>query len=222
MSRRIGLVHATLAAVQPVVRAFRAQAPDTALLHFVDEGLLPMVEREGLTKDAVAELERLVARAVDSNVQGVLLTCSAYSPAAPAIQRRFSLPIVSVDEAMLHCALQHGSRIGVVATVAKAGPTTAALLREYAARATRDITVSVAIAPEAFAALQRGDGATHDRLVREHIETLLPTCDVIVLAQISMARALENAPAYAKPVLTSVEPGVRAILSRVDENVRAS
>lgn len=222
MNRRIGLVHATLAAVEPVVRQFRAQAPDTAVLHFLDEGLLPLVEREGLSKRAVAELERLIARAVSSNVQGVLLTCSAYSPAVPDIQQRFALPIESVDEAMLRCALQHGSRIGVVATVTKAGPTTEALLRAYAAKDSQDITVSVAISPEAFAALQRGDVATHDQLIRERIASLLSSCDVVVLAQISMARALENAPAFPKPVLTSAELGVRAILSRVDGTARAS
>ena len=45
MSVRIGLVHATLAAVQPMVAAFRRYAPDVAVLHFLDEGLLPLVVR---------------------------------------------------------------------------------------------------------------------------------------------------------------------------------
>ncbi|MGH8021403.1 MAG: aspartate/glutamate racemase family protein [Opitutaceae bacterium] len=218
MSKRIGLVHATLAAVQPAIFAFRTHAPDAVLVHFLDEGLLPMVEREGLTPRAVAELERLVTRAFDSGVEGVLLTCSAYSPAAPAIQKRFSLPVVSIDEAMLRRALEHGSRIGVVATVARAAPATAALLRNYAAGISRNVTVLESVAPEAFAALQQGDGAAHDRLIRDYIAALLPACDVIVLAQISMARALDGAPIYHKPVLASVDTGVRATLARLRSN----
>jgi len=68
---------------------------------------------------------------------------------------------------------------------------------------------------EAFAALKSGDEERHDALVREQIVALLPACDVVVLAQISIARALTGAPAYAKPVLTSPEVSIRALLSRL-------
>jgi hypothetical protein len=215
MNVRVGLVHATLAAVQPMVAAFRRYAPEVALSHFLDEGLLPLVEREGLTPQAVGEVERLVARAVASGASGVLLTCSAYSPAVPDMQTRFAAPVLSVDEAMLRLALQYGSRIGVVATVAAAGPTTAKLLRDYAAKARRSVDIHVRVVPEAFAALQRQEGAHHDQLVRSQIEALLPVCDVVVLAQISMARALDGAPAYATPVLSSPEVSIRSLLARL-------
>ena len=211
----IGLVHATLVAVQPMVAAFHRYAPEVTLLHFLDEGLLPLINRSGLTSATLAELERLVARASASGATGVLLTCSAYSPAVPAVQSHFAIPVVSVDEAMLRRALEHGRRIGVVATVEAAGPTTAKLLRDYAAEAGRTIEVSVRVVSEAFSALKAGDEGRHDALVREQIDALLPACDVIVLAQISMARALTGAPAYPKPVLTSPEVSIRALLARL-------
>jgi Asp/Glu/hydantoin racemase len=215
MSWRIGLVHATLAAVHPMVAAFQRLAPEVTLLHFLDEGLLPQAERAGLTPAVVGEVERLVARAVASRVDGVLLTCSTFSPVAPALQARCAVPLASVDEAMLRLALGQGSRIGVVATVGPAGPTTAALLQAYAAESGRTIEASVQVVPEAFAALKAGDGARHDALVRERIALLAPTCDVIVLAQISMARALDGAPTFPCPVLASPETSVRAILARL-------
>ena len=46
----------------------------------------------------------------------------------------------------------------------------------------------MACAPEAFAALDAGDGERHDRLVAEAVATLGPV-DAIMLAQFSMARA---------------------------------
>jgi len=131
------------------------------------------------------------------------------------VQSHFAIPVVSVDEAMLRRALEHGRRIGVVATVEAAGPTTAKLLRDYAAEAGRTIEVSVRVVSEAFSALKAGDEGRHDALVREQIDALLPACDVIVLAQISMARALTGAPAYPKPVLTSPEVSIRALLARL-------
>lgn len=215
MSARIGLVHATLAAVQPMVAAFRQEAPAVTLLHFLDEGLLPMVNRTGLDAAAVGELERLVARAAASGADGVLLTCSAYSPAVPEVQRKFSIPVVSVDEAMLRGALEQGTRIGVVATVEAAGPTTAKLLHAYAAEAGRAVDVQIRVVPEAFAALNAGDLARHDVLVRQQIDALLPASDVVVLAQISMARVVAGGAAFAKPVLTSPAVSIQSILGRL-------
>jgi hypothetical protein len=215
MNPRIGLVHATLAAVPPMVTAFRQHAPVAALLHFLDEGLLPLVNRDGLTPVAVGEVQRLVARAVMSGVDGVLLTCSAFSPAVPAMQSHHAVPIMSIDDAMLRIALQYGPRIGVVATVAAAGPITAKLLKDYAAEAQRDVEVQVRVVAAAFSALQCDDVARHDSLVREQIASLQSNCDAVVLAQVSMARALTGAPVFAKPVLTSPEASIRALLARL-------
>lgn len=215
MSVRLGLVHATLAAVAPMVEACRRVAPGVTLLHFLDEGLLPLAEREGLSANAIGELERLVARAVASGVDGVLLTCSTFSPAVRDLRSRCAVPLESVDEAMLGMALQHGSRLGVVATVAPAGPTTAGLLREMAAEAGRTVEVAVAVVPEAFSALRAGDTARHDALVQERIATLAERCDAIVLAQISMARAAVGAAAGGKPLLTSPETSLRHLVARL-------
>ena len=216
---KIGLIHATLVAVQPMVTAFRERAPAVTLLHFLDEGLLPLVNREGLTPHAIGELERLVERAVASDVAGILLTCSAYSPVVPAIQARCPVPILSADDAMLRAALALGSRLGVIATVEAAGPTTAALLKELAAETGQPLTLDVRVVPAAFAALKAGDGPGHDRLVREQITALLPLCDAVILAQISMARALTGAPVFAKPVLTSPETSIAALLARLPSPV---
>jgi hypothetical protein len=73
--------------------------------------------------------------------------------------------------------------------------------------------VQVRVSPEAFAALNRGAWARHDALVRAEIEALLPESDVIVLAQISMARAVEGVRGWEKPVLTSAETSIRALLA---------
>src|SRR5690606_3605132 len=108
-----------------------------------------------------------------------------------------------------------GSRIGVIATVEAAGPTTLELLNQAAAAADRTVTTQLALIPEAFAALRAGDVAQHDRLIADQAAALAPTNDVLVLAQISMARA---APALANlpvPVLTSPAAGIDALLARL-------
>jgi Asp/Glu/hydantoin racemase len=212
----IALVHATLAPVEPMAAAFRARAPQAALMHFMDEGLLPLAEREGLTSRAIDAIAHLVARAEASGADGVLLTCSAYSPAVAELQKRVRVPVLSADEAMLRIAVERGRRIGIVATVAAAGPTTGRLLQDMARALGKKLETEVAVTPEAFAALKGGDGAKHDALVRAEVERLLPGVDAVILAQISMARAASGMR-WAKPVLTSPEAAIDAILARLKE-----
>jgi Asp/Glu/hydantoin racemase len=212
---KVGLVHATLAAVQPMVETFRKHAPQAALMHFLDEGLLPLVNRTGLNEESIGEMRRLIARAVASGAEGVLLSCSAYSPCVPELRAAVPVPVVSVDETMLRQAIALGRRIGVVATVPAAGPTTARLLEQFAAETGLQIDVRVRVTPEAFTALNCGEGARHDALVRAEIEALVPECEVVVLAQISMARAIEGVSGWAKPVLTSPETSIRALLAEL-------
>jgi Asp/Glu/hydantoin racemase len=212
VSLRVGLVHATLAAVGPMVAAFRDRAPEARLLHFLDEGLLEAVNRDGLTPLLETEFERLARRAVDSGVDGILMTCSAFSPLAPSLRHRLSIPLVSADEAMLQRAVQLGPRIRVIATVDAAGPTAREFLQRTAAASHRSISVQVAMVPEAFAALRAGDGPRHDRLIQERIDALAPDSDVIVLAQISMARAAAGSVVSRVPVLTSPAASIDALL----------
>ena len=57
----------------------------------------------------------------------------------------------------------------------------------------------------ALSALLNGDGATHDRLVKNATLELAQRVDVVVLAQASMARVLEAIPEAERevPILSS-------------------
>lgn len=216
---RIGLIHATMNSVQPILKAFQQHAPEVAVLNFMDEGLIDELNRTGVvTEDMVGQLTSLMKRAEQSGVDGLLLTCSSFSPYVAQVRPQFTVPVLAADIAMLEHAVQQAGRIGVIATVGAAGPTTTKLLYEIAAERSKTIQVETKVLTEAFAALQQGNAEEHNTLIRRQIERFAEDCDCIVLAQMSMCRALEgwNAPAE-KPVLTSPEISLRAILAKVSE-----
>ncbi|MGH8682760.1 MAG: aspartate/glutamate racemase family protein, partial [Burkholderiales bacterium] len=65
--------------------------------------------------------------------------------------------------------------------------------------------------PEAMAALDRGDGATHDRLVAEAAPQFAG-CDAVMLAQFSTARAHAAVSAVLDcPVLASPDSAVLSL-----------
>ncbi len=62
----------------------------------------------------------------------------------------------------------------------------------------------------AFSALRTGDRAMHDRLVLAAFSELAAECDVVVLAQASMARVLES---------TQDQPGGPTVLASPDSGM---
>lgn len=130
MKKRIGLIHATLNSVQPILEAFREHAPEATVLHFMDEALISELNEFGtVTPSMLRRLLHVVEKADESRVDGILLTCSSFTPYVPLIRNFFETPIQSADYSMLEQAVDSGERIAVIATVEKAGPTTEQLFQ---------------------------------------------------------------------------------------------
>jgi hypothetical protein len=114
------------------------------------------------------------------------------------------MPVLKPNEAMIEQAVAKGRRIGLLSTFA---PTLASMPREFPS--------SVEIVPKlvegALAALDRGERDRHDRLIADAGKDLRE-CDVIALAQYSMAPAaslVENAAD--RPVLTTPDSAVEKL-----------
>jgi len=216
MGTRIALVHATVNAIEPMAAVVRRCAAQAAVLNFLDEGLIQAVHAQGgVTPAALRRLVRLIETAVGSQADGVLLTCSAFSPFNSVLAALCEVPLVSADRAMLAAAVELGRRISVIATVGAAAPAAEQQLHELALGTGRDVTVQTTVVPEAFVRLEAGDTEAHDRTVQEAARRQADWADVVVLAQISMARAASGLADLPVPVLTSPERGVRAILAAI-------
>ncbi|MFS0776886.1 aspartate/glutamate racemase family protein [Neobacillus sp. 3P2-tot-E-2] len=215
-SYRIGLIHATLNSVQPIHDAFSKHAPHVTLINFMDESLIFELNETGIiTKSMIRRLIHLAEKAEASDVDGILFTCSSFTPFIPKISELFDLPMLSADYSMLEKAVEIGQHIGVIATVEMAGPTTTRLLQSIADERGKLVEIQTIIIPEAFNALQNGDRLTHDQLIQKEIHELSIENDCIVLAQFSMVRALDTLETMVKPVLTSPEISVKSIVSKV-------
>ena len=168
--------------------------------------------------------EDLCAYAERAGAQGILFTCSAFGPCIEAAAaRRPHMPVLKPNEAMVADAVATGSRIGLIASFA---PTLASMPPEFGAGA----ELHLAMAEGAMAALDQGDGSTHDEAVWQAAQGLLAQgCGVIALAQFSMARAaplLRSRLPASVSVLTTPDSAVAALrarlLPRVDKAPAAS
>ena len=206
---RIALIHALKHSIAPIEDAFARLWPTARLANLLDDSLSADLARDGVLTPAMTDRFLALARyAKASGADGVLFTCSAFGPCIEACAREFSaLPVLKPNEAMIEDALGlvgARGRIGLLATFA---PTLDSMPAEFAAAAP-ELTVVAKLAEGALGALDRGDAAAHDRAAVD-AAMALRSCDVIALAQFSLARAAQGiAAATGRRVLTTPDSAV--------------
>jgi len=200
---RITLVHALKHSIQPIETSFAKLWPEARLMNLLDDSLSADLARDGKLTDAMTDRFLAIGRyAASTGANGILFTCSAFGPCIEAVSgERAPMPVLKPNEAMIEQAAKSGRKVGLLSSFP---PTLASMPREFPA----SIELVPKLAEGALAALDRGDRAEHDRLVVEASKDLRD-CDVIALAQYSMAPAAEQVlQATGKPVLTTPDSAV--------------
>jgi len=200
---RIALIHALKHSIAPIEAAFATHWPDARLMNLLDDSLSADLARDGRLTFAMTERFRAIGSYVTSTgADAMLFTCSAFGPCIEAVARDHTpMPVLKPNEAMIEQAVRQGRRIGLLSTFP---PTLASMPAEFPA----SVELMPKLAEGALAALDRGDRAERDRLVTE-ASTALRDCDLIALAQYSMAPAAEAvAEATGRPVLTTPDSAV--------------
>lgn len=212
MAQTLALIH-TSPTLTPLFRALcAAEMPEVELFHMVDESLIQDTIRAGRLRGiTIRRLLGQIESAAAAGADAVMVTCSSIGPGVALAQSLFDLPVIRVDEAMAEEAVRKGRRIGVAATLRTTLEPTIELLKEKAAQDGRAIEIVESLAEGAFDAVLSGDVETHDRILTERLLRDLHDVDVIVLAQASMARVVNEMPAgkLKIPVLSSPELAVR-------------
>jgi len=209
---RIALIHALKVSIPPIEAAFARMWPEAELANVLDDSLASDLARVGALTPAMTQRFRTLAKyAAASGADGILFTCSAFGPCIAACAADLApMPVLTPNEAMIEEAVSFAgpnARIGLLATFA---PTLATMPAEFAAVAP-GVTVIPCLSAAALTALQAGDGDGHDRAAAQ-AAAAIAGCDVIALAQFSLARAAASvAAATGKTVLTTPDSAVRKL-----------
>ena len=204
---RIALIHALRHSPPPIEEAFARLWPGCSLMNLLDDSLSADLARDGALTDAITQRFLVLARyALDTGADAILFTCSAFGPCIRACKEAWpTVPILAPNEAMIAEVATPGRRVGLLASFRA---TLATMPSEFP----DTVTVVPCFAPGALAALDRGDLAEHDRLAASAAASALADCDVIALAQFSLARAAHAvAVATGKPVFTTPDSAVRQL-----------
>jgi Asp/Glu/hydantoin racemase len=193
MIRQIGLLHTVGFLADMFRELFLETIPDVKSFHIVDEGILKLLmEKNGLTPGIVRRVAKQAHLLMESGADLILFTCSSTSPAVDTVRHLIEIPIMKIDDPLADKAIELGEKIGVITTAKTTLKPSVDLIYAHAAQKDKTIEVVSTLETEAFQARLNGNVGEHDRIVKGAIEKLSARCDVIVLAQASMAHMVEQ------------------------------
>ena len=210
MAKTLGLIHtsATLVPVfQGLIEKYLSDK-NLKIFNIVDDSLIKnTIERGEMTPDTSRRVVDYVGSAEAAGADFILVTCSSIGAAVESSASLTKVPVLRVDQPMADKAVQMGTKIGVVATLPTTLEPTSDLVRRRAIVAGKEIELTSKLCEGAFDALMGGKPEIHDKKVAAALKELSQKVDVILLAQASMARVVDQLAEEDKkvPILTSPE-----------------
>jgi Asp/Glu/hydantoin racemase len=177
----------------PIVRAFNEIWPEAEVFNLLDESLYADIDPDGNVPASVADrIASLLRHCEASGADGIVFTGSTFGPVIEQIRNTVSIPVLRSDEGAAEAAVQVGHSILILSTASRSLPVTHRSLDIAAARAGVRPIIEGKLVEGAKAALDAGDLAGHNRLIRAAINSA-DGYDVVVFGQMSMEPALEGA-----------------------------
>ena len=189
--RRLAFIHTVANLAGKFDELARQHLSDVDVFHMLDESVLQDLMKNGTSPSIARRIVGLVGLASDAGADLIVFTCSSTSPMIDIARQTTATPVLKVDDPMARRAVTEGERIGVLCTTTSTLGPSGDLIRIHAAAEGREVTVEPVLVEGAFAALKAGDRDGHDRLVHDAAKRLAAQCDLIVLAQASMAHLME-------------------------------
>ncbi len=212
----IGFLHTHRAHVATFEALVAERDADRSSTCVVDEGLLTRARTHGLDDAALAQAIRATLEELErGGATVVVCTCSTIGGLAERVGADRPVEVLRVDRPMAERAVASGPRIGVLAAVESTLEPTENLLRTVASALAVEVTTTARLVSGAWDCWEGGDRARYFELIAEGCEDLIAPCDVVVLAQASMAGAVALLAAdFPIPVLSSPALAVDAVLVR--------
>lgn len=213
MQKLVVLVHITKFLIEPMEELFAEIAPETRIIHLLDEGVLQISLKTGsINPKIVRRVCNLAIAAEEAGADVILLTDSASSLAVDVARKLISVPIVKINEPMIEAAVERGRTIGIMATDRATLSPSSSLVEEIAKKKHKDVTVRTLLCEGALQARLTGDIARHDQLLLQTLEDFSRSVDIIVLAQASMVTIAPQAQGRVGiPILSSPKMAIEKV-----------
>ena len=210
MRKKLTILHTTLATTTTIPAMIRELYPDEFdIVNVLDDSLLNDIKCSGRMSASI--IERFIQYACIAKNNGsdaLLLACSSLGKAADIARELLDIPLYKIDEPMADQAVNSGNNILVLGTVKSTLEPTSDLIRSK--RKSQEQSITCILIPDVFE-LYEIDREQHDQRIAEVIQEHLNTYDEIVLAQASMANAIQYITQGREKIVTSLPLGLQQL-----------
>lgn len=210
--KKIAVIHTSLTVIENMNREIKQQIPDADIHNIIDEKLLSdVIQNGGVNRDIKRRMCLYVQAAEVMGADYILNACSSVGEAFDAAEQLTAIPCLKIDQAMAETAVRTGCSVAVYGTVATTLKPSADLIKREAQNIGREVEVAAYLVEGAFQVLAERNVKKHNQMVKERIMQTYKPHDVIVLAQASMAVLIPELSGLGKPILYSMESGVKRL-----------
>lgn len=206
--KKIGIIHTTSATIAGLNSLVKEIIGEAEIINILDDSILGDM-REKHNVDFVKERWISYAKVLEKlGVDAVLSACSTVGAFAEAADQILTIPVYRIDDAMCTRAVENGTVISVFATLKSTLEPTVELIERKAALSGKQVKINTVLVEGAYAALMEGRKELHDEKIKVAVEQYLPESDMVVLAQASMASAVNTDGLDGEKILTSPRLGI--------------
>lgn len=209
--KKIGIIHTTPATIAGLNQLVKEKIGEVEIINFLDDSILGDMRAQHKVEYV---RERWISYAGVLQTLGadaVLSACSTVGEFAEEADEMLTIPVYRIDEAMCEKAVQMGNRVSVLATLSSTLNPTVRLVEKKAKLAGKNISVNTVLVEGAYEALMDGKKDIHDAKIAAAVKECLAASDAVVLAQASMACAVEEGCAGFEKILTSPALGIEKL-----------
>ena len=208
---RVVMIHAIAESIPPVNTAFGDVFPEAEVVNLLDEGLFLDFD-DHITPALRRRMSGLICYGAEHGAAAVGLACSVYAPVVDSACDLVDVPVVSSYGPVVNEALDHGRRVGVIASVPATLRDAEYYLRRAASERGIELEPRLALAGDLIPVLRNEGVFGLERRLLEEVEALAPHVDLVVLGQFSFATAyLQVAAKASVPVLSAPHSSARLL-----------
>ena len=213
-SIKIAVINATKVSVEPVGQAAKAFS-EVEIFHFMDEGMSWLGKQEGrISGKNLSRMISLIHSAEELGVDGILLSCTIFSPFIDQLKLCTDLPLVAADIGVFEKAARMYQKIGAIVSFGPTMDSVAWVVDRCKKTANPDFDVEIRLADGAFDAAAAGNDDLHNQIIYETAKSFQGK-EAIVLSQMSQLRALPLFANYPIPVLTSPSVSLELLIEQI-------
>lgn len=221
--KKLALISTGIGVVEPIKAIVKELSPNIEIINIVDDSIVNCIaeNHNDISPSIIRRMALYAMLAEEHKADAAIVTCSSISETVDKIAPLVNIPVFKIDQPMAQHAVSVGKTIGVAATLATTLEPTKRLILSEAKNIGKAIEIKESLCKGAFESLIQGNPETHDSIVRTAVLELLETCNVVVLAQASMARAVDTLEENRDRVLTSPKLGVTRAVDYLEDKQEA-